>query len=264
MEGEKVFKIVTPVWEKKFDASPKPFVHPFYQTMFRKLYGLTEKDAERYIGKNGPITESSDFLIPLVKKVWEENKSFVHQFYDIRTSEETGQAAPEYTILKGAGIRDISPVNIRGMGSMALPFGLQIIDTMVNVGDGALVILVDRKHDFLHEEENTACAFALYSCNDIDSQDGIWIMNYQIHLTADEMCAAVKKLKGAAIFSEVELENFSVSCKYTLCSEHGLTEPLLYLFDRQKKAGEEDILMVSMAGNTYGLVLYHVLGKEVK
>lgn len=259
-----MFKIVTPVWKKELNASPKPFVHPFYQTMFRKLYGLDEKESERYIGKNGPVTESSDFLTPLVKAVWEENKSFVHQFYDIRTSEETGQAAPEYTILKGAGIRDISPVNIRGMGSMALLFGLQVMDAMVTVGDGAIVLLADMKHDFCQEQKNTACAFALYSCKDIDSHNGIWIMDYQIHLNADEMCSVVKKFKGTAVFSEVELEKFSVSCAYTLCSEHGLTEPLLYLFDRQKKAGQADILTVFTAGNTYGLVHYRVMGNEVK
>lgn len=258
-----MYKIVTPVWKKEYDTSLKAFVHPFYQTMFRKLYELDEKDAERYIGKEGAITENCDFLIPLVKEVWEANQSFVHQFYDIRTSEETGHVAPEYAILKGAGIRDISPINIRGMGSMALLFGLQMIETVVNDENGAIVLLVEQKHNFASQKEKIACAFALYPCKDIDSEDGIWIVDYQIHLTADEMCNMVKNCKSAVIFSEVQLEKYSLDCNYILCSMYGLTEPLLYLFDRQKKPGIEEVLVVYMSGNMYGLAAYHVQGKGV-
>ena len=70
-----MYKIMNPVWRKDSAGSPVSFVHPFYKTMFRKLYGLGEKEAERYMGKDGAVTYNCDFLAPLVKEVWESIKS---------------------------------------------------------------------------------------------------------------------------------------------------------------------------------------------
>lgn len=147
---------------------------------------------------------------------------------------------------------------------MALLFGLQVIDTMIIDGNGVIILLAEKKYDYLYPKENIACAFALYPCKSIDNKPGIWIVDYQIHLTANEMYTAIKNFKGTVIFSEVELEKFSVFCKYTLCKQYGVIEPLLYLFDRMKKAEEADVLVVYVSGNMYGLIFYHVLGEEVR
>ena len=40
-----MYQIMDIVWDKAFTDLSKPFVHPFYKTMFMKLYGLDEKEA---------------------------------------------------------------------------------------------------------------------------------------------------------------------------------------------------------------------------
>ena len=257
----KLYKIVTPVWKKEPAVSPKPFVHPFYKSMFRKLYGLEEKETEVYVRKSEAVTDSCDFLEPLVKEVWERHKNSASQFYDIRINEETGQVAPEYAILKRVGIRDISPISIRGMGSMAWLLGLQMMEIAVNEGECAIMLLAELEHDFGIQGENIACAFALYPCDNIDSQEGMWITDYQVHLTVDEATAAVKNFRGKIIFSEVELEDTPTTCNYILCRKHGLIVPMLYLYKILGEAKSIDVLTVHVSGNQYGLIYYHIFGK---
>lgn len=256
-----MYKIMNPVWRKDSAGSPVSFVHPFYKTMFRKLYGLGEKEAERYMGKDGAVTYNCDFLAPLVKEVWEKHKKHVRQFYHIRTSEETGLVAPEYAILKRAGIRDISPVSICGMGSMALILGLQMSESVTDEEDCVILLLAETGRDPDIRRENTACAFALYYCKDINGQNGIWITDYQMYLNAGEMETAVKNFRGAIVCSEVEIENISAACDYILCKEHGLTTPLLYLSRILEDAKTADALSVHASGSGYGLIYYHISGK---
>lgn len=255
-----MYKIVTPVWKKEPVISPGPFVHPFYKTMFRKLYGLDEGQAETYTGENGSVIYDSDFLAPLVRKVWENNKNYVTRFYDIRTSEEAGQAAPEYAILKKAGIRNVSPLNIRGMGSMAWLMGLQIMGLDIGAGNCALMLLAELEHGPDAGKENTAVAFALYPCGKVDDSKGIWITDYRIDLTADEAGSAVKKFRGRVIYPKEGLENVPVSGNCIVCRGHGLTEPLLYLYKAVENAESADVMAVHRSGDRYGLVCYHVLG----
>lgn len=257
-----MYKIMNPVWKKETVDFQRPFVHPFYKIMFQKVYGLSEREAAMYIGKDGPVTDSCDFLEPLVEEVWEKHKNCTSRFYDIRTSGEAGQAAPEYAILKRAGIRNISPVSICGMGSMALLLGLQVMEMTVHEGDCAIMLLTDLDHSLDTQRENIACAFALYPCKNVGSQEGIWITDYQVHLSAAEVRAAAKDFKGTIIFSEVELENFNITSHYTVCKKGGLITPFLYLNDVCKKAEHEEVLSIHASGNTYGLISYYVWGKE--
>ena len=256
-----MYEIVTPVWKKEPVNFPRPFVHTFYKTMFMKLYELDEKEAEVYIGKNGAVTYGCDFLWPLVAEVWKGHKNHVTQFYDIRTSEEAGQAAPEYAILKKAGIKNISPVNIRGMNSMALLLGLQMAELEVKDGDCAIMLLAELEHDFSAQGENIACAFALYPCHNIGSREGIWITDYRIHLTVNEMRDAVECFSGTIIFSEVELDSIPAACSYTFCNKHGLTNPFRYLYEESGESNSADILSVHISRNQYGLIYYHVVEK---
>lgn len=257
-----MYKIMTPVWKRKPIICPEPFVHPFYKTMFRKLYGLGEEQAEVYTGKAGAVTYSCDFVTPIIRKVWEKHKNDVTQFYDIRTSEEAGQIAPEYAILKRAGIRDISPVNIRGMGSMAWLMGLQIMGLDTGEGNCAIMLLAELEHDSSAGKENTACAFALYPCEKIDDSKGIWIMDYRIHLTADEAGTAIKNFRGRVIFPKKGSGDIPVDGDCIICGGHGLIGPLLYLCKAMENSESVDVMAVHRSGDRYGLVCYRVLGRE--
>lgn len=255
-----MYKIADLVWREQPADLPKPFVHPFYETLFRRVYGLEKAEAQAYIGQHGPLTETRDFLMPLVKEVWDKHRETVTQFLDIRTSEEAGQAALEYAILQGAGIRNISPICIRGMGSMALLVGLQIFDAIG--GDCAVVLLSELEHGFSARLNNTACAFALYSQKVFDRQEGIWITDYRTHITADEMYAAVSGFNGAVIFTEIELEAAPADCRSILHKGQGLTMPLRLLYAMLEEVGDTEALSVHATGSTYGLVYYYVFGKE--
>lgn len=259
--GMKMYRIMDFVWKKEPAGFPRLFVHSFYKTMFMKLYGVDEKEAGKYVGKNGAVTDSCDFLYPLVKTVWERNQNRAAQFYDIRTNEEAGQPAPEYAILKKAGIKNISPIGIKGMGSMAFLMGLQMTELAVNEGECAIMLLAEMEHDLESQEENTACAFALCPCQDAGNQEGIWITEYLIHLTACEIRDAVKKFCGTAIFSDTVLDDIPMACSAVFCGKHGLTAPFLYLHKASEEVGSADVLSIYSSGNNYGLVRYHVSGK---
>lgn len=259
-----MYRIMDIVWDKAFADFSKPFVHPFYKTTFMRLYELDEKEAEYYIGKKGDVTYSCDFLFPLVKNVWEKHKKCAAQFYDIRTSEEAGQAAPEYAILKKAGIRDISPVGIKGMGSMAYLMGLQMAECYADECKCALMLLAELEHNFGTPNENTACAFALYPFSNTGNRRGIWITDYRMHLTADEMFNAVKDFHGTVIFSDTAADTIPAACSEAFSGGHGLTAPLLYLHRAYMEQRQTDVLSVHKAENKYGLVYYQVIMKEGK
>lgn len=243
-------------------GASRVFVHSFYKVMFMKLYGLEEEEAEVYLGKDGAVADNCDFLYPLVREIWECHKRDVSRFYDIRINEETGQAAPEYAILNKAGIREISPMSIKGMGSMALLLGLQMVESDVGQGECAIMLLAEINHDFKAQGENIACAFAIYPSDTVKSQEGIRILNYCIHLTKEEMREKVRGFEGTAVFSEIELEDVSASCHNIYRCEHGLTDPLLYLYKCLRGKECADVLSIHGSGNIYGLVYYQVLGKE--
>ena len=257
-----MYKIVTPVWRRESVISLNPFVHPFYKTMFRKLYGLEEAQAEVYIGDAGEVTYSCDFVAPLVREVWEGHKNDVTRFYDIRTSEEAEQTAPEYAILKKAGIMDISPVNIRGMGNMAWLMGLQIVGLDISEGTCAIMLLAELGHSLYAEKENIACAFALYPCEKINDSKGIWITDYRIHLTADEVQMAITNFKGRIIIAQEKPDDISENGDCITCRGHGLTEPLIYLCKFMENAESMNVMVIHRSGDSYGLVYYRVLGRE--
>lgn len=259
-----MYRIMDIVWDKAFADLSRPFVHPFYKTTFMRLYGLDEKEAEDYIGKKGDVTDSCDFLFPLVKNVWEKHKECAAQFYDIRTSEETGQPAPEYAILKKAGIRDISPVGIKGMGSMAYLLGLQMAECYADEGKCALMLLAELEHNLGASKENTACAFALYPFSNTGDRRGIWITDYRMHLTEDEMLDAVKDFHGTVIFSDTAADNIPAVCSEAFSGGRGLTAPLLYLHRAYMEQRQIDVLSVHKAEDKYGLVYYQVITKEGK
>lgn len=257
-----MYRIANPVWKAEPAVSQRPFVHPFYKNMFGKLYGLDEEQAKAYTGADGAVTYSCDFIAPLVKEVWEGHKNDAVWFYDIRINEEMGHAAPEYAIMKRAGIRNISPVNIRGMGSMALLMGLQIIGLEISEGNCAIMLLAELEHAFSTGKENTACAFALYPCEKIDDSKGIWITDYRMYLTADEAGAAINNFKGRIIFPKEGLGDILVSDDCIICAGYGLTEPLICLCNAMENAESLDVMAVHMSGNRYGLVYYRVLGRR--
>ncbi len=259
-----MYQIMDIVWDKAFTGLSKPFVHLFYKTMFMKLYGLDEKEAGDYIGKKGDVTYSCDFLFPLVKNVWEKHKECAAQFYDIRTSEEAGQPAPEYAILKKAGIRDISPVGIKGMGSMAYLMGLQIAECYAEEGKCALMLLAELEHNLGTPKENTACAFAIYPFSNTGNRRGIWITDYCMHLTADEMLNAVKDFQGTVIHSDTATDNIPAACSEAFSRGLGLTSPLLYLHRAYMEQRQTNVLSVHKAEDKYGLVYYQVITKEGK
>lgn len=257
-----MYKIVDFVWSKESAGLSNPYVHSFYKTMFMKLNGLEETEAEVYIGKNGAVTYNCDFLYPLVKAVWEKHKNCTTHFYDIRTSEEAGQAAPEYAIMKRAGMKDISPVGIKGMGSMALLLGLQMMELDTVEGECAIMLLAEMEHHLEAQGENIANAFAIYPCKNIKSPEGIWITDYYMHLTADEMREKVKSFEGTVIFSEVELDSIPITCHGTYRSRHGLTEPFMYLHKFAREQKHVEAISVHASGNKYGMVYYQVLGER--
>lgn len=255
-----MYRIMTPVWKAEPVISQRPFVHPFYKNMFRKLYGLDEDQAEAYTGADGAAAYSCDFVAHLVREVWERHKNDAVWFYDIRINEEMGHAAPEYAIMKRAGIRNISPINIRGMGSMALLMGLQLTGLDTSEGNCAIVLLAELEHAFSAGKENTACAFALYPCDKIDDSKGIWITDYRMYLTADEAVAAVKNFKGRIIFHKERLGDTLVSDDCIICGGYGLTEPLICVCNAMENVESADIMTVHRSGSKYGVVCYRVQG----
>lgn len=141
-----------------------PVVHPFYRDSFSALYQVEKRDLA-YDSRPFP-TENLTFLLDVLRcvlaKVPKEPRVPAY-FFDIRTTEEFSQTAPEYALLEGMELRHTQPLSVKGMGSLALIMGLQLISVYLETGQIALACCseLDTMYDTPRRDKlcRRACGF---------------------------------------------------------------------------------------------------------
>lgn len=172
-------------------------VHPFYKTSFLKLSGLAEGDVDL---PDAYPRANADFLVPILRTAGAGYEGSITRFYDVRTTEEYGMAAPEYALLAGAGLRRVSPLSVKGKG--ALPFALELSEDQLARGETVLFCCAElyTPLDGQREKRREACAFLLRRCGPEDASEGrTLILEHRCSASKDEVLAAVEREDAALI-----------------------------------------------------------------
>jgi hypothetical protein len=118
-------------------ASLASLVHPFYRASFHTLSGVNIFPAEDRLD----LEANNKLLYPLITKVAASHADDITRFFDVRTKEEYSRPAPEYSLLYQAGLKNVSPLCIKGMGALSFPMALKMADCDIDKKEIALFCL---------------------------------------------------------------------------------------------------------------------------
>lgn len=116
-------------------------LNKFYMDSFKALYNITD-DIE---------AEAADLEFPLMvlrKTISEKIGDKPKYFFDIRTTEEFGNPAPEYLLLYKLGLNNTVPLSIKGMGNLAIIQGFAFAELCLNGNETALFYIAEAYNRF--------------------------------------------------------------------------------------------------------------------
>lgn len=225
-------------------------VHPFYKTSFLKLSGLAEGDVDL---PDAYPRANVDFLVPILRTASAGYEEAITRFYDVRTTEEYGMAAPEYALLAGAGLRRVSPLSVKG--KMALPFALELAEDQLARGETVLLCCAELHTplDGQFGKRREACAFLLRRCDSKDALAGkTLILEHRCSASKDEVLAAAKGEDDALICADGGDAPAWTGNRYV--ETPGLVQPFAELL---RLRGNAHMWIVSHDGGRYGYL--HIL-----
>ena len=176
---------------KKYVAkrNDEGYVHPFYKTSFCRLYKKEESEVKAEEGMHP--NENFEFLTPIIRELAVEQESNITHFYDVRTTEEFSQPAPEYALLKRALLAKVSPLSVKGMGALALPFALVLAENNVEENKLALVLCVEifvpEDGDVYRNSMKSCCGFLLRKVSLEQAKGKAHILTYRFQATLEEV-----------------------------------------------------------------------------
>lgn len=197
-----MFKIINHNSVKKSVPEKGNFVHPFYRDTFAKLYGV---DAKSLITPDGEYPqESTNLLLPILSKVIENYEDKIRCFYDVRISEEFGSPAPEYLLLKGTNLNKISPLSVKGMKALSLPFALLLAEHELQDEEYGLFCCADLNTPFDNSKKYEAGVLLLQKINEenADSLKILTIYSYNHDLTKEDLLQYEKEHQVLVIDAE--------------------------------------------------------------
>lgn len=240
-------------------APDTPVIHPFYQASFAKLYGLGEPASS--CPDHNPPTENNDFLLPLLRAASWGYERNITRFYDVRTTEEYGHPAPEYALLAGAGLNHVSPLGVKGMGPLALPFALLLAEAALQAGETALFCCAELYTPLDGGSKSTqdrrACAFLLRSGGQ-DAQT--YITGYACGVPKETVCAAAAQ----GTFDVVCFCGHPMGLPFAhdCWEETDFIEPFLHLQRLQRAKEEHSMLIVCRQDEAYGYIQIQTRGRR--
>ena len=122
----------------------QPNLHPFYTPSFTALYKLPNIQSN----SNATRDKNSEWIINSLKRTLNNIDDEPTFFFDVRTTEDFSSPAPEYLILKNLNLKRTTPLNIKGMGQLAIVQAFQISDLYLTDGGTALFSVVEEYHLF--------------------------------------------------------------------------------------------------------------------
>lgn len=226
-------------------------VHPFYKTSFLRLSGLAEEDIA--LSESASPRANEDFLVPLLCAASAGYESKITRLYDIRTTEEYGQAASEYALLARAGLKRVSPLSVKGKG--ALPFALELAEEQLQCGEIVLFCCAElyTPLDGQRGKCREACAFLLRKCDPEDSlKDRTLLLRHCCNVLKEEALAAIERSGTALVCSDDKDVGSRAKGQYVETA--GLIRPFAELLQAR---GSTDILVVSHDDSRYSYL--HIL-----
>ena len=226
-------------------------VHPFYKTSFLRLSGLAEEDIA--LSEAASPRANEDFLAPLLCTVGAGYEREITRFYDIRTTEEYGQAAPEYALLARAGMRRVSPLSVRGKS--ALPFALELAEEQLRCRETVLFCCAElyTPLDGQRGKGREACAFLLRSCGpEGPLKSRTLLLRHRCNVSKEEALTAIER-SGAALVCSDDKDAGS-RAKGRCVETTGLVRPFTELLQARENT---DIFIVSHDGGRYSY--FHIL-----
>lgn len=226
-------------------------VHPFYKTSFLRLSGLAKEDIA--LLETAYPRANEDFLAPLLCTASAGYEREITRFYDIRTTEEYGQAAPEYALLARAGLRRVSPLSVKGRS--ALPFALELAEEQMQCGEAVLFCCAElyTPLDGQRGKCREACAFLLRKCGSEGLLKGrTLLLRHRYNVSKEEALTAIERSGAALVCLDDKAAGSRAKGRYVETT--GLIRPFAELFQAQENT---DILMVSHDGSRYSYL--HIL-----
>lgn len=186
----KLFTLERIIFKKtETDRNQDHYVHPFYKTAFCRLYEMEESEVKAEEGVYP--RDNYEFLIPIVRELADGKEGDITHFYDVRTTEEFLQTAPEYALLKGAGIQKASPLGVKGMDAFALPFALMLAEKNVEENKMALIlcaeIYVPADGEVYGNSMKRCCGFLLRKDSLEQVKGTTRVLAYRFHVNWEEV-----------------------------------------------------------------------------
>ena len=226
-------------------------VHPFYRTSFLKLSGLAEEDVALLELAAPPQNE--DFLVPLLCAASAGYEREITRFYDVRTTEEYGRAAPEYALLARSGLRRVSPLGVKGRN--ALPFALELAEEQLRCGETVLFCCAElyTPLDGPRRECRAACAFLLCGYESEETQKNrTLLLQHRCNVPKEDVQGVIARLDGALICSDDG--NLSCGTGGRYVETTGLIQPFAALMQARENT---DVLVISHDGGRYDYLHIH-------
>lgn len=233
-------------------------VHPFYQDSFSALYQV-EKSTLINDGRAFP-TENLQFLLGVLRSVLAKasvEPQAPAYFFDIRTTEEFSQTAPEYALLENLELRHTQPLSIKGMGSLALIMGLQLASLYLEMGQSALVSCseLDTVYDATLRDKlcRRACGFLLgYGSGEFELE------RFGFCEDPKELLTLVESRRPDWIYTEDPATAQIIPSNAVTVGSNGMLDPLFHLSEESTHKSFR-ILTLLRHGKHYG---YYELYKK--
>lgn len=231
-----------------------PVVHPYYWRSFAVLRGREE--AAQYWA-----TDNIQFLLEPIRRASAACREQLTGFLDVRTTEEYGGPAPEYLLLDQAGLNCLSPLAIRGMGSLALLQALEIAQNQLQQNRSGKILVccstLPTPYDGTHARDRRAAAFVAEL--DAPSESSrIRIVEHRSGATRVQLEEKLRRFDGELIYSELSQLPQAPQTVQVICGRDGMLAPLFLLEQLRSTDHRIEMLVLLESDGHYAYAHYQV------
>lgn len=231
-----------------------PVVHPYYWRSFAALRGGEE--TMRYWA-----ADNTQFLLDPIRRASTACREQLTGFLDVRTTEEYGSPAPEYVLLDQAGLNRLSPLAIRGMGSLALLQALEIAQVQLQQDCSEKILVccsaLPTPYDGTHACDRRAAAFVA-ELDATSESSRIRIVEHRSGATRVQLEEKLRRFEGELIYSELSQLPQAPQTVQVICGRDGMLAPLFLLEQLRNTDHCIEMLVLMEAEGHYAYVHYQV------
>lgn len=229
-------------------------VHPFYRTSFSVLNGIPE---EKIKVSEGIPSANRTVLLEQLRLALGDYRDEIRQFYDIRTSEEYGQTAPQYSLLDGLGLNHVSPLSLRGMGSLAFLQALDLAELSLQRDEMALMSCSElfSAYDAGQYEvvpKRRACAFLIRKTESSIGRHSRVLLRYGLELSFDQLEKAVSSCHMDVLYSEIPELVHSSKASLSVGGKNGFLDVFYLIKEHSRERSTWSMMAAFCSHSHYG------------